>query len=101
MDIGQIFGIAFWLSLALPTLFAVLGVWRKERLFLIASALLSLPFVIVTMAHPSTRYFAVIPVLHLLTAIAVRGFPRWMSWVLLIGIVAVGGLFLLVLFGMI
>lgn len=99
MNMAQLFGIAFWASVALSTLIAILGVWRAERWWLIASALISVPFVIVTVAHPSTRYFAVVPFLHILAAIAVKGFPRWIAWVLLLALIAVAGLFLLVLFG--
>ena len=101
MDIGLLFAFAFWASLALSTLVAVLGVWRANRWFLVVSAIISLPFVLITIAHPATRYFAVVPFLHLLTAIAVKGFPRWIGWALLGFIVALAGLFLLVLFGVI
>ena len=101
MDIGIIFAIAFWSSLALSSLVAFVGVWRANRWFLVASALVSIPFVFITIAHPGTWYFAAIPLLHLFAAIAVKGYPRWISWVFLVIILSFGGLFLLVLFGVI
>ena len=101
MDIGQLFAFAFWASLALSSLLAILGVWRANRWFLVASALVSVPFVFITIAHPGTRYFAAIPLLHLFAAIAVKGYPRWISWALLVILLSLGGLFLLVLFGVI
>ena len=101
MDIGIIFAIAFWASLALSSLVAIVGVWRAQRWFLVASAIISLPFVLITVAHPGAHYFVGLPILHILAAIAVKGYPRWISWTLLVVIISLGGLFLLVLFGVI
>jgi hypothetical protein len=101
MVIGLFFAVAFWSSLALSSLLALIGVWRANRWFLVAGALVSIPFVFITIAHPGTRYFAAIPLLHLLAAIAVKGYPRWISWMFLVIILSLGGLFLLVLFGLI
>jgi hypothetical protein len=99
MDTGQLFAFAFWASLALSSIVAILGVWRKQRWFLIASAILSLPFVLITVAHPGARYFAGLPILHILAAIAVKGYPRWMSWALLLVIISLAAVFLVMLFG--
>ncbi|MBI5029597.1 MAG: hypothetical protein HZB51_03660 [Chloroflexi bacterium] len=101
MDIGQIFAFAFWASLALSTLIAVVGVWRAQRWFLVASAILSIPFVFFTVAHPGVRYFVGLPILHILAAIAVKGYPRWMSWALLFVIVSLAAVFLVILFGVV
>jgi len=101
MDIGLLFAFAFWSSLALSSIVAIVGVWRRQQWFLVASAIVSLPFVLITIAHPGARYFAGLPILHILAGIAVKGYPRWMSWALLVIITALAGLFLLVLFGVI
>lgn len=99
MDIGLIFAIAFWASLALSSLVAIVGVWRAQRWFLVASALLSIPFVFITVAHPGARYFVGLPFLHILAAIAVKGYPRWFSWTLLLVILSLAAVFLVILFG--
>ncbi len=101
MDIGQIFAFAFWASLALSSLVAIVGVWRRERWFLVASAFLSVPFVFITVAHPGAGYFAGLPILHILAAIAVKGYPRWISWTLLFVIISLAAVFLVILFGVV
>lgn len=99
MDIGLLFAFAFWSSLALSSLVAFVGVWRANRWFLIASALISIPFVFIMVAHPGARYFAGLPILHILAAIAVKGYPRWISWALLLVIISLAVLFLVIRFG--
>ena len=101
MDIGLFFAFAFWASLALSTLVAIIGVWRAQRWFLIVSALISLPFTLITVAHPGARYFVGLPFLHILAAIAVKGYPRWVSWALLFIIISLATTFLVILFGVV
>ncbi len=99
MDIGQLFAFAFWASLALSSIVAVVGVWRQQRWFLVASAILSIPFVFITVAHPGARYFVGLPILHILAAIAVKGYPRWISWALVFVIISLAVVLLAILFG--
>jgi hypothetical protein len=99
MNIGLFFATAFWISFALSPGLAVWGVWRADRWILFASAVISIPFTFVIVAHPATRYFAVLPVLHIIAAIQVRSAFRWLSWLMLALIAALSVWFLIVRFG--
>ncbi len=99
MDIGLLFAIAFWVSYALSACLAVWGVWRADRWILFASAVVSIPFTFIIVAHPATRYFAVLPVLYIIAAIPVRSAFRWLSWLMLALIAALSVWFLIVRFG--
>lgn len=99
MDIGIIIAGVFWISYVLSTCLAAWGVWHADRWILFASALISIPFAFVIVAHPATRYFAALPVFHLVAGIAVKGFPRWMGWLLFVMILALAIWFFIVRFG--
>lgn len=99
MDIGLFFAIAFWISFALSPCLAVWGVWHSDRWMLFASTVISVPFTFVIVAHPATRYFAVLPVLHIIASIPVRSSARWISWLMLALIIVLSIWFLIVRFG--
>ncbi|MBI5651351.1 MAG: hypothetical protein HZC40_13060 [Chloroflexi bacterium] len=99
MDIGLIFAIAFWVSFACAPLLAGYGVWKQSRITLFTSAVWSLPFVLIIIAHPATRYFIALPVLHIVAALTTKTSARWIGWLMLALIAILSAWFLIVRFG--
>jgi hypothetical protein len=90
-----------WSSLALSPLVALLGVWKKSTIILLISTALAVPFGVWFFFYPGTRFYLLLPGLHLLSAAAVRGRFFWMAWTMLVVIWGLAALLLLVLGGLV
>lgn len=73
----------FWTSLALSTGLAVFGVWQKRKYVLVASGILSLPFSLLLFAYPASRFFIILPILHLMTFLTIHRRLEQAKWFLL------------------
>ncbi|GEM_PF-5638363 len=89
----------FWASLALSTGLAVFGVWQRRKWVLVASGILSLPFSLFLFAHPGSRFFLILPILHLMTFLTIHRRLEQAKWFLLALIIGCVAWFLFVRFG--
>jgi hypothetical protein len=99
MDIGLVFAFVFWISYVTSPLLAAYGIWKRSRITLFTNAVWAVPFAIILVAHPATRYFIALPVLHLIAALATKSSARWLAWLMLALIAALSTWFLVVRFG--
>jgi hypothetical protein len=86
----------FWGGWFLSTGLAILGVWRRSIVWLVVSAVCSLPFVLIMAAYPPLHLKVfLLPIAHPLAAKLAGSPRRWLTWSLLVLIVGLAGWFVL------
>lgn len=79
----EIYTFLFWGSLMTSTGLAVWGVLQKRSSMLMTSSIISLPFSLILFGYPASRFFVILPVIHLLAFLSVHRQLRGTSWFLL------------------
>ncbi len=82
-----------WTSIVVSPLVAIPGILKQSRSILMMSAALSVPFGVWFLFYPGTRFYIVLPVLHLIGAATVRTRGWWLSVVMLALILGLDVLF--------
>lgn len=89
----------FWASLTLSTGLAVFGIWQRRKYVLVVSGILSFPFSLLLFGYPASHFFLILPILHLMASLTLRGRLEWARWFLLALIIGCVAWFLSVHFG--
>ncbi len=91
--------VTLWISLVVSPLLAAWGVWQGTNLALLMGMFTSVPLGVYLFLYPGTRLYLLWPLFFLLAAGTARSSARWLSWTMLVLIVAFDVFFWLVRFG--